>query len=150
MCFVLYAGTTRPIPRSAFEHGSQTLPVEALTERDEIVKTHFISPEVQYVGSTSGCGCDFPNVMFQNGGWPYFEDPSITGGETAASERLNCERLVSLLQSTGESAVELYGIWDGNFAEPPEAREEIALASILETGFRLKERGFYRVLLPKN
>jgi hypothetical protein len=150
MCFLLYAGTTKPLPRSAFEPGSQDLPVEALTGHDEIVKRHFINPEVQYVGSTSGCGCDFPNVMFQGGGWPYFEDPSSARGETAASERLNCEKLVSLLQSAEDSAVELYGIWDGDFAEPPESREEIALASILEPGFRLKERGFYIVLIPKN
>jgi hypothetical protein len=126
---------------------SQNLPVEALSGRDEIVKSHFVSPEVQYVGSTSGCGCDFPNVMFQNGGWPYFEDPSVAGGETEASERLNCEKLVSLLQSTGDSSVELYGIWDGDFAKPPASHEEIALASILEPGFRLKERGFYSVLI---
>jgi hypothetical protein len=97
-----------------------------------------------------GPSVDLIGCMFQSGGWPHFEDPSIARGETAAGELLNCEKLVSLLQSTGDSAVELYGIWDGDLAEPPEAREEIALASILEPGFRLKERGFYGVLIPKN
>lgn len=149
MCFQLYAGTTKPLPRSAFEPGSQDLPVEALTVRDAVVKRHFSSPEVQLVGSTSGCGCGFPHVMLQGGGWPYLEDLSVAK-EEAVSERLNCEKLVSLLESTGDSAVELYGIWEGDFAEPPEAHENITLEAILEPGFRLKERGFYRVLISQH
>jgi hypothetical protein len=148
MCFVLYAGTTKPFARSPFEPGSPNLPVEALTEHDVIVKSHFKSPEVQLVGSTSGCGCDFPHVIFQSGGWPYLEVPNVDG-EEVASQRLNCEKLVSLLESPGDSAVELYGIWEGDFGEPPEAYENIVLEAILESGFRFKERGFYRVTISK-
>jgi hypothetical protein len=144
MCFQLYAGTTKPLPRGKWEHGSADLPVQALDGRDAFVKGHFGSPEVQFVGSGSGCGCDFPHVMLQGGAWPYFEDPDIDEQE-ASSERLNRERLVSLLQSSGDSTVELYGTWDGDFAEPPEAYELIALGTILHSDFRLKERGFYKV-----
>jgi hypothetical protein len=127
-----------------WELGSPRLPVEPLTARDATVKVHFSNPEVQFIGSTSGCGCDFPNVMFQGGDWPYYEDPEIEP-EVAASDRLNCEALVSLLRSTGDSIVELYGIWDGDFAEAPKAFETIPVEAILNEGFRFKERGFYKV-----
>jgi len=36
-------------------------------------KAHFRSPEVQYIVSTSGCGCDFPHATLQNGEWPEIE-----------------------------------------------------------------------------
>lgn len=124
MCFQLYAATTKPLPGRKWELGSPRLPVEPLTARDATVKAHFSNPEIQFIGSTSGCGCDFPHVMFQGGDWPYYEDPEIEP-EVAASDRLNCEGLVSLLQSTGDSIIELYGIWDGDFAEDPKAFETI-------------------------
>src|SRR5260370_34120606 len=130
MCFLLYAATTKPLPRRKWELGSPRLPVEPLTASDATVKVHFSNPEVQFIGSTSGCGCDFPNVMFQGGDWPYYEDPEIEP-KVAASGRLNCEALVSLLRSTGDSIVELYGIWDGDFAEAPEAFETIPVGTIL-------------------
>ena len=143
MCFVLYAATTKPLPRKKWELGSLELPVESLSARDAIVKGHFNNPEIQYIGSTSGCGCDFPWVTFQGGDWPYFEDPEADA-ERSVSERLNRQTLVRLLKSTGES-VELYGIWDGDFAEAPQAHETIPLEAILSPGFRFKERGFYTV-----
>ena len=144
MCFQLYAATTKPLPRRKWELDSSRLPVRPLNARDATVKVHFSNPEVQFIGSTSGCGCDFPNLIFQNGGWPYDEDREVEP-EEAASDRLNCEGLVSLLRSTGDSIVELYGIWDGHFAEAPKAFETIPVGAILNEGFRFKERGFYRV-----
>jgi hypothetical protein len=144
MCFQLYAATTKPLPRRKWELGSPRLPVRPLNAHDATVKVHFSNPEVQFIGSTSGCGCDFPSVIFQNDGWPYHEDPEIEP-EVAASDRLNCEGLVSLLRSTGDSIVELYGIWDGDFAEAPKAFETIPVEAILNEGFRFKERGFYKV-----
>jgi hypothetical protein len=146
MCFQLYAATTKPIPRRKWKRDSQDLPVESLTEHDAAVKTHFTNPEVQFIGSTSGCGCDFPNIMFQNGDWPFLEDSEIDEEQTA-SDRMNREGLVSILRSTGDSFVELYGMWDGDFAEAPRAFEDISLETILKPGFHFKERGFYKVRL---
>jgi hypothetical protein len=53
--------------------------------------------------------------------------------------------LVALLRESGERFVELYGIWAGDFAKPPQVVEEISLERILEADFRFKEQGFYRV-----
>lgn len=150
MCFVLYAGTTNPLPRRNFDKDAPDLCVESLTERDAGIKRHFSCPEVQYVGSTSGCGCDFPHAMFQSGGWPEIEyqgadetDEPDTARRT--SDERNCEALVALLRTTGDEVIELYGVWDGDFAKVPQARESISVDTLLEPGFRFKEQGFYKV-----
>ncbi|WP_263349927.1 hypothetical protein [Acidicapsa acidisoli] len=122
------------------------MPVASLTERDVAVKAHFTNPEVQFIGSTSGCGCDFPHVVFQGGDWYFFEDSEIDE-EQAASDLLNREGLVGVLQSTRDSMIELYGMWDGDFADAPRIFEDISLETILKSDFRFKERGFYRVHL---
>jgi hypothetical protein len=126
--------------------GSSDLPVLSLTKLEAPIKAHFSFLEIQHIGSTSCCGCDFPNIMFQNGGWPSLEDTEVDD-EQAAGDLLNREGLVGILQSTGDSTVELYGVWDGNFAEVPMAFEDISLETILKPDFRFKERGFYKVHL---
>jgi hypothetical protein len=146
MCFHLYAGTSKPIPRRSFRQESPDISVSSLTEHDEAVRAYFSAPEVQYVGSTSCCGCDFPSLMFQNGDWPVWP-PVETDKEQLASDRLNRELLAGLLRSTGEGVVELYGVWEGDFAKEPRIREDIPLTSILADEFYFKERGFYRVSL---
>ena len=152
MCFVLYAGTTNPLPRRKFDKDAAGLPVESLTERDAGIKQHFSSPEVQYVGSSSGCGCEFRHAMFQNGGWPEIEfhrtaekDESDITRDTI--HRQNCEALVSLLRTAGDKVVELYGVWDGDFKNVPQAQENISIDTLLDPDFYFKEQGFYRVQL---
>jgi hypothetical protein len=98
-------------------------------------------PEVQYVGSTSNCGCDFPHLMFQSGGGPNGWDEDA---DVAATHRRNQEGLV--LRETKDDCVELYGIWAGDFS-PPKSTEEISIDELLKAGFHFKEQGFYRVRL---
>jgi hypothetical protein len=152
MCFVLYAGTTNPLRRRKFDKDSLGLSVESLTERDAAIKHYFSKPEVQYVGSSSGCGCDFPHATLQNGKWPeieYAEDAEKDEFDIARdiSDRQNCEALISLLRTTGDDVVELYGVWDGDFGTEPQAREEISVDGLLSANFRFKEQGFYKVYL---
>ncbi|HEY1218977.1 MAG: hypothetical protein ABSE42_14775 [Bryobacteraceae bacterium] len=146
MCFLLYAGTMKPIPRIEFDENAPNLNVVSLNEHDAAIRTHFSQPEVQYIGSTSCCGCDFPHLMMQNGEWPFFRDPR-RDAERDASDRHNMEALVGLLLATREKLVELYGIWDGNFAKTPRAREDVSLESLLDPDFHFKEGGFYTVSL---
>jgi hypothetical protein len=112
-----------PLPRKAWNKEAPDICVESLTENDTAATQYFSLPEVQYVGSTSGCGCDFPHVMFQNGDWPFFEELEEKDAESEASDRKNREELFRLLMSTGEEAVELYGVWNGDFSTP-KAREQ--------------------------
>jgi len=147
MCFVLYAGTTRPLRRREWNKDAPDLSVQSLTERDTEIRKHFNTPEVQYIGSTSGCGCDFPHVILQNGEWPFSQDPRVNDSARDASDRRNREALVALLREDAAPAVELYGIWDGDFMEAPKAREEVPMGRLLESDFRFKEQGFYKVKL---
>jgi hypothetical protein len=147
---MLYAGTTKPLPRKNWDKDACDLCVESLVERDASVLTHFSLPEVQYIGSTSGCGCEFPHVTLTRGEWVGYLEVEVDDPEWEAGERVNREALVTLLRGSGEKIAELYGIWlsnDGDFAKPVNVREEIPLARILEADFRFKERGFYRVSL---
>jgi hypothetical protein len=100
---------------------------------------------VQYIGSTSGCGCDFPHATLQNSSWPEIGYQDLRYPERAAIENENKQALVDLLRASGEPVVELYGVWDGDFAEEPRAHENITIEQILGPTFLFKERGFYRV-----
>jgi len=155
MCFVLYVGTTNPLPRREFDKDSLDLSVESLTDRDAAIKHYFSKPEVQYVGSTTGCGCDFPHATLQNGRWPEIEyhDEDVEKDELdnarEVSDRQNCKALIALLRTTGDEMVELYGVWDGDFAKAPQAQEDISIHGLLDRNFRLKEQGFYKVYLER-
>lgn len=144
MCFVLYAGTSNPMPLREWRTEAPDLSVRPLTERESPIAAHFTKAQVQYVGSTSCCGCDFPNVMLQSGDWPWFDDGE-RDPERDASDRYNREGLVKLIQATAEQSIELYGVWDGSFVTKPAVREEIAMTAILDPLFRFKEQGFYVV-----
>jgi hypothetical protein len=152
MCFVLYAGTASTLPRAAWNKEAPNISVESLTEREAPIRQYFSNPEVQYVGSTSGCGCNFPNVMLQNGEWPRIDVPEAEkdgfGKARDISDRRNRELLVSLLRANGDNSVELYGFWDGDkeaITKSPQAFESISIDRILESDFRFKEQVLYRV-----
>jgi hypothetical protein len=143
---MLYAGTAKSILRREWRLDAPDISVTSLDGNDALIRAHFNTPEVQCIGSTSCCGCDFPNLMYQNGDWPVWP-PAETDAEQLASDRLNRQLLVGLLSATDEAVVEIYGVWDGDFMEEPRIREEISLESILADDFYFKERGFYRVTL---
>jgi hypothetical protein len=151
MCFVLYAGTVTALPRVAWNKEAPDLSVESLTERDAAIRQYFSNPKVQYVGSTSGCGCDFPNVMFQNGEWPtyYTEEAEKDEFDKARdiSDRHNRGLLVGFLRANCNKTVELYGFWigDNETSKPPQAFDNIPLKRILESDFHFKEQVLYRV-----
>jgi hypothetical protein len=102
-------------------------------------------PRVQRIGSTAGCGCDFPHLLLQKGEWLLcdFRDDACRD----QTHRSNQEALATLLRATGEGTVELYGVWVGNEGKTPEAREAISLQTILDPEFYFKEQGFYTVTL---
>ena len=135
MCFILYAGTNKAIPRKTWSKSAPDISVSSLTEHDAVIKAHFNSAEVQSIGSTSGCGCDFPHVLLQNGEWP---EVDFDDAERVATFGHNRKALATLLRDTGEETVELYGLWWGNFAREPLANEQIPLLRILEPDFHFR------------
>lgn len=143
MCFELYLGTETALTPREWNQANPDLSVKPLSNRNGAISRYFGKPSVQYIGSTSHCGCDFPHLMRQGEDWPAPYDKTM---EEAASARVNQEALVSLLRDTGETFVELYGIWSGDFSEP-QIREQLELKQLLDPDFYFKEQGFYKVLL---
>lgn len=139
---MLYVGTSRPIPRREWNKDAPDIAVASLTEHDSAVNAHFKSAEVQRIDSTAGCGCDFPHVLLQNGEWPifHFEDT-----ERVAVFGQNRKALAALLRATGETTIEIYGVWWGNFTKEPLSRDDIPLLRVLEPEFLFREQVFYRV-----
>jgi len=125
--------------------------VKSLSERDAPITTHFSLPEVQCIGSTSGCGCDFPNVALLNGVWETGLVADVVGDQGwKATMQLNCEALAALLRDSGEKIVELYGIWlsrGGELEELPKRRERIPVSEITNPRFCFKERCLYQVTI---
>ena len=151
MCFSLYAGTTHPIPRKEWNRKewnieSPDISVRSVQGNEEAIKVHFSKPEVQIIGSTSNCGCDFPSAMYQGEGWPEIEYAE-KDEEQQSREQFNREGLVHLLSTVDEDFLELYGVWAGNYPESPAAHENIILSAMLDPRFCFKERGFSRVQL---
>lgn len=81
MCFMLYAGTTKAPPRVKWDKKAPDLSVKSLDEKDLSVRVHFTHPEVQNIGSTSCCGCDFPHVILTKGEWIGYPDVEVNDPE---------------------------------------------------------------------
>jgi hypothetical protein len=147
MCFLLFAASERPLPRSEWSMNDPHVHVCDLDESDSWTRSIFSKPEIQYIGSSTGCGCAFPSVRQDRAGdWPYWLDP-VTDAEEIASNRRECEELFQLLSKLDEDEIELYGVWAGNEGREPLIGEAIALDDIRLELFRFKEGGFYRVKL---
>jgi len=127
--------------------GDPRVNVQDLKEPELWTRKIFSKPEIQYIGSSTHCGCAFPSVMQDDSGeWSYWLDP-VNDAEVIASSKLECEDLCNLLAQLDEDEIELYGVWAGNEDKQPLIREEISLEDIRADCFRFKEGGFYRVKL---
>jgi hypothetical protein len=147
MCFLLYAGTSKPLPKREWNSSDPHVNVQDLEHSESWVRTTFSKPVVQNIGSSTHCGCAFPSVMQDGAGeWYYWLDP-VKDAEEIASNKRECEELCDLLAQADEDQVELYGVWAGNEDKQPLIRESIALDEIRREFFRFKEGGYYRVKL---
>ncbi len=140
MCFALFIGTIKPLPRVPWSKDAPDVHVEGLTDHNVMVKVHLCSPEVQYVGSSEGCGCSFRYWSEETG--ESSEDRSEQIAYNAETRR-NRESLIRILQNSGEQAVNLYGVWEGDFDKAPESRHNVGLNDLLTA--ELEERGCYHV-----
>jgi hypothetical protein len=70
MCFMLFAGTDKGLPLQEWNKDAPDISVRPLLGDEAQIKIYFRKPVVQYVGSTAGCGCDFPHWILFNGEVP--------------------------------------------------------------------------------
>ena len=143
---MLYAGTQKTLPLREWRKTAPALWVRPLVEGEEVVGPHFSKPTIQYIGATSGCGCDFPHSLLNGGEWVSPEkEAEETSPEEQQTYRSNGQALMNLLSDFGEDTYELYGFWAGNGAKAPLAVEDIPLQRIVEPDFRFCEQVFYRI-----
>lgn len=141
---MLFVGTDNPLRLKEWRKDSTDICVQPLSGDEEEVRAHFSKPFVQYVGSTAGCGCDFPHWILFNG------EPPADGVDGRESEQKqtnaeNAKKLVQLLRENGDCAFEIYGVWAGNWSKQALARRDIQLEDILSPSFLFGEQFFYRV-----
>jgi hypothetical protein len=144
MCFMLFAGTDRELTQGEWRKDAPDVWVRAVLGDEARIKTHFQKPVVQYVGSTAGCGCDFPHWILFNGKVPA-DGFDGRDDDQKASDHDNARRLERLLRESGERDIELYSVWAGNWSRSPIAVEEIKLEDIIAPTFLFGEQVFYRV-----
>jgi hypothetical protein len=146
MCFMLFVGTDEPLPLKEWRKEAPDVCAQLIGEDETGERIHFNKPIVQYVGSTSGCGCDFPHWILYNGEVPdnpaEFIDP-----EQSATHEQNRQALVKLLEGRARGSAEVYGVWADNYAKAPKGIQEISLDRIRQSSFLFGEQIFYRVQL---
>jgi hypothetical protein len=143
---MLYAGTEKALPLLEWSKDAPTIWVRPLVEGEEIVRSHFSKPTIQYIGATSGCGCDFPHSLLNDGEWLSLEkEAEETSLEEQQTYRSNGHALMNLLRDFGEGTYELYAFWAGNGTKTPLAVESIPLQGIVDPDFRFREQVFYKI-----
>ncbi len=144
---MIYIGTDKPLTTGEWKKETPDVWVRSLVESELSMRSHFSKTQVQYVGSTAGCGCDFPHVLLQKEQWVVVDNDDQ---EQRKKNRYNTQALATLLKKSGEKVVEIYGIWAGNGGKPPRAVQEFPIGAILQPDFRFKEYGFYRVQIDSH
>lgn len=144
MCFVLYLASDHPVPAIPWDEADRKLHTRELNEHDGRVVEHFKKAFVKYVGSDQGCGCGFRHVGPNTDEWGKWIPE---GEEEPDEEQVNHRQLHSLLSGLleKEAEIELFGCWNGDYAEPSSGSLAISPATILDEKFHFSERRCYLV-----
>lgn len=146
MCFILHIASEHVLPRRAWNEQDRQVWISDVDERSEPVRMHFSLPDIAYLGSDVNCGCGFRHLSFQGGGWP--EEYLVEAGtmETEGTQKNHQELHAVLIDALRHSGVvELYGCWDGDYAEKTEGVCDIEPDAIVAERFFFRERVLYRV-----
>jgi hypothetical protein len=136
---MLFVGTDEPLPVKEWRKDAPDICVLPVLENESGIRAHFSKAIVQFVGSTAGCGCDFPHWMLQNGEIP--DDPTqYINPEEAVTHDYNRQALVKLLETGAQGSVEIYGVWAGNYAKAPKRTEQISIDRLRDVRFCLASR----------
>lgn len=138
---IFHIGTKINIPKIDWNFISPAFNVSNLSEENKDVMTHFSLPHVNYIGSDESCGCGFKHALRQNGQWlPVIDSKDSDGFK-------NQKQLFDFIKDNliDQEFIEIYGCWDGDFAELSEDKQVIGLHDLLAPDFYFKERGLYIV-----
>lgn len=143
MCMVFYLGSKERLPIIPYNLDRPAFNSRELDKSELAVRHHFTTPYITYVGSDTGCGCEFRYAQKEQDGWipvvgfDEMQDENIQNNQMALYNYIKTYVL--------EGRAELYGCWDGDYNEQAESKEEIIIEDVLNKDFFFKERGFYSV-----
>ncbi len=146
MCFVLYVASKKTVPVIPWNDEQRALWTTGLTAHDQTMRHQFKLSEVAYVGSDNQCGCGFRHATYQQGEWPEEWEANAPDYDPSDTQP-NHLALAAFLRShcAGEPFVELFGVWDGDYAKTPKGHLEVQLERLADPKFFFRERVHYRV-----
>lgn len=149
MCMMFYIGTRNQLLEIAFDETFPGLHVRILSEKEQAIDAHFSTPNIAYIGSSSGCGCNFRHALWDHGNWLPVDGHGQSDNNEIKRNQQSLHDFLWLHKMTDRS-VELFCCWNGEQNEPSLFRTEINIEEIIDEDFFFKERGFYSIKLEKN
>ena len=144
---MFHMATKINVPKIEWNKDLPAFNISDLSEVNKDVLTHFNLPYVSYIGSDESCGCGFKHALMQDGQWfPVIDSENSDDGFK------NQKQLFDFIKGNliDQDFIEIYGCWDGDFAEPSQDKQEIELNDLLDPEFYFKERGLYIVKIKNN
>lgn len=136
MCLAVYISTDKELETGTFVAGQTYIYFEKPTvEEAKALRPKFSKKNIYYVGSSSGCSCDFG-----------FDSEDFYATELISEEdKKSPQKLIEFLtEMTLSENIEFYCCWEGDWNLPVESKREIDIRNIsLENNyFGPKEREF--------
>ena len=144
---MFHMATKINVPKIEWNKDLPAFNISDLSEVNKDVLTHFNLPYVSYIGSDESCGCGFKHALMQDGQWfPVIDSENSDDGFK------NQKQLFDFIKGNliDQEFIEIYGCWDGDFAELSQDKQEIELNDLLDPEFYFKERGLYIVKIKNN
>ena len=136
MCLAVYIATDKKIELGTFVAEQTYIYFEKPIDEEEIaLRPIFSKKNIYYVGSSSGCSCDFG-----------FDSEDFNDAELISEEdKKSPQKLIDFLsEMTLSENIEFYCCWEGDWKLPIESRKEIDIRNITldKNYFGTKEKEF--------
>jgi hypothetical protein len=136
MCLAVYISTDKELELETFVAGQTDIYFEKPSDEEEnALRPKFSNKNIYYVGSSSGCSCDFG-----------FDSEDFSDTELVREEdKKSPQKLIDFLtEMTLLENIEFYCCWEGDWNFPIESKIEIDIKSISldKNYFGLQEKEF--------
>ena len=122
MCLAVYISTDKELELGTFVAGQTDIYFEKPTDEEvNALRPKFSKKNIYYVGSSSGCSCDFG-----------FDSEDFNDAELVSEEdKKSPQKLIDFLtEMTVQENIELYCCWEGDWNLPTESKVEIDIRTI--------------------
>ncbi len=129
MCFVLYLASDKPRREIPWDENAPAFHVRANDDGAKRAARHFTKPNIYYLGSNVGCGCNFR----QEPDWCFEQNSEEEKKEIGNNQKQLHAYLMKCLED--ESSIELLGCWSGDEKKNLQAQAKIHVDDIVKPEF---------------